>query len=434
MSARFISLFGGRLLRGGAGSGRHLRGSILGIAVSLVPLIVVLEVSTGMIDGITARLLEVGTYHLQAPVAPDTPPQKLELLASAVAALPGVVTAVPEVQGTAMIVSARSAAGVTIRFVPPDIQERDRGFRSYVTIRSGTGDLSRSSAILLSAALARTLGVAAGDLVNIITTWSEDLGGPARITPARVVGTYETGYQELDSTLAYAPLASAARTLSPRASRALIGVKVTDPFTDLAAMEERVAASLGGGVRVATWREIEYARLASFATTKALLLFIMALVVVVAAVNVSSSILMIMIERREELGILGSFGAGPRSVSLSFLLAGFVTGLAGTAAGIAAGLLVAVNINAVIGGLEGVVNLGVSAASAVRRSFLPSASAFDHVTLFNSAYYLKTIPIRIQPSEIAVIAVGALALSTLAAYVPAARAARLRPLEVLRKV
>jgi len=211
-------------------------------------------------------------------------------------------------------------------------------------------------------------------------------------------------------------------------------VKVRDPFADLSAMERDIAAAAGGGVRVASWREIEYARLASFATTKALLLFIMALVVIVASVNVSSSVLMIIIERREELGILGSLGAGPRPLSLSFLAAGFSTGLAGTIIGIAVGLLVAVNINAVITGLEWLINLGISIASLVRESFAPSAARFEPVTLFNSAYYLKTIPVSIQPSEIGLVAVGSLVLSALASYLPAARSARTRPLDVLRKV
>ena len=61
-----------RVLRGRGGTARYLRGAVIGIAISLVPLIVVMEVSTGMIDGITARLLEVGTYHLQIALPPDT--------------------------------------------------------------------------------------------------------------------------------------------------------------------------------------------------------------------------------------------------------------------------------------------------------------------------------------------------------------------------
>ena len=138
----------------------------------------------------------------------------------------------------------------------------------------------------------------------------------------KVAGVYDTGYQELDKTLAYASLALADRILSPRASRAMIGVKVRDPFGGLAPVSRRVAAA-AGDARVATWREIEYARLASFRTTKALLLFIMALIVLVACVNVSSVVLMIVFERRHDLGILKSVGAGPRALSLSFLLSGF---------------------------------------------------------------------------------------------------------------
>jgi lipoprotein-releasing system permease protein len=250
----------------------------------------------------------------------------------------------------------------------------------------------------------------------------------------RVSGIYETGYQELDAALAYAPLALADRILSPRAARAMIGVKVRDPFGSLTAVARGIALAAGGDTRVAHWREIEYARLSSFRTTKALLLFIMALIVVVACVNVSSSVLMILFERRHDLGILKSVGAGPRALALSFLLAGFTTGLVGTVTGIAAGLLVAVNINEVIAGLEWTINRVLGLASIIQTSLTPSAPPFGAFTLFNSAYYLKSIPVRIMPYEVIAAAVAALLLSAFAAYLPAARAARTRPLDILRKV
>ena len=187
------------------------------------------------------------------------------------------VAAVPERLGTGMIVSSAGAAGVNIRCVPADIFERDAGFASYITVRSGKADLSRDDSILVSSALAATLGVVAGEAVNILTTWNEAMAGPPRLTPVRVVGIYETGYQELDATLAYGSLSLAQRIFSSRASRTIIGVKVRDPFGDLRGIELAAAAAAGGDVRVATWREIEFQRLASFRTTKALLLFIMAL-------------------------------------------------------------------------------------------------------------------------------------------------------------
>ena len=206
-----------------------------------------------------------------------------------------------------------------------------------------------------------------------------------------------------------------------------------EPFGDLSGVVDAVTQRLGEDSRVATWREIEYPRMASFRTTRALLLFIMALIVLVASVNVSSSVLMIIFERRYDIGILKSVGVGERSLSRAFLLTGFATGLLGTIAGIAAGLLVAVNINEVIAGLEWLVNRCLAAASILRAAFVPSAAPLGTFTLFNSAYYLKSIPIRIEAGDVIAAAAATLLLCACASYLPAARASRTRPLDILRK-
>ena len=191
MSARFTLFFARRMLRGRGGTARYLRGAIVGIALSLVPLIVVMEVSTGMIEGITARLLEVGTYHLQCPLPPDTPPARLEEQAAAAARVDGVIAAVPERQGTAMLVSKSGAAGVSIRCVPPVSSPR-QGFqllRHHYRGKRGPGRLIDA----VSSALAASLGVAQGETIDVLTTWSGDMSGPPRLTPLRVSGIYETG-------------------------------------------------------------------------------------------------------------------------------------------------------------------------------------------------------------------------------------------------
>jgi lipoprotein-releasing system permease protein len=111
-----------------------------------------------------------------------------------------------------------------------------------------------------------------------------------------------------------------------------------------------------------------------------------------------------------------------------------VTGALGTTLGIALGLLVAVNINQLIAAIQTVLNAGVWIASILRAPFLPSAPPIEPVTLFNSAYYLQMIPVRVDAVEVAAAAFGTLLLSALASYFPARRAAGVRPLEVLRKV
>lgn len=430
----FVRFFALRTLRGKSGTARYLRGSVIGIALSLVPLFVVMEVSTGMIEGITARLLEVGTSHIQVSLPPTASLSTMEALSGTVAADPEVRAAVPERQGTALLASAGAAAGVTIRCVAEDAFTRDAGLRSMITLTAGELDLARPGSMLLSGSLARTLGVSVGDRLTVLTTYGGSVGGMPRLTPALVAGIFETGYQELDKLMVFAPLGAAPRMLSARESRALISVKVRDPFADLQPVLGRLAEVLPPDFRLATWRELEYSRLASFRTTRALLLFIMALVVLVAAVNVSSSVLMIIHERRLDIGILKAVGAGPGPLAAAFLAAGAVTGALGTTLGIALGLLVAVNINQLIAAIQTVLNAGVWIASILRAPFLPSAPPIEPVTLFNSAYYLQMIPVRVDAVEVAAAAFGTLLLSALASYFPARRAAGVRPLEVLRKV
>jgi lipoprotein-releasing system permease protein len=387
-----------------------------------------------MIEGITARLLEVGTYHLQLSLPPGTPPSRLAEIARAIAVDREVTAAIPERQGTALLSTSRGAVGVMLRCIPSDAFGRDSGFRQLVSVRSGSADFSRRNSLLLGKAVADILGANPGDSVNLLTTWGAEMSGPPRLSPFTVAGIYETGYQELDKVLAFASLDAATLVLSTRASRAFIGVKVGEPFGDLSRVAARLSRSIRETSRISTWRELEYARLASFRTTKALLLFIMALIVLVASVNVSSASIMTLLERRYDLALLKSVGVGPRPLSLAFLAAGFATGLVGTAAGLAFGLLIAVNINEVIGGVQWAANACLAAVSALRSLLQPSVQAVGPLTLFNSSYYLKYIPVRINAAEIVIAGISTIFLATLVSYLPAVRASRTSPLEVLRRV
>jgi lipoprotein-releasing system permease protein len=421
-----------RTLRGRAGAGRYIRGAVAGIALGLVPLIVVMEVSTGMIEGITGRLLEVGSSHLRALLPADASAADLAAAAEAVRALPGVTAAVPERQGTVLLAAGTRSAGIMLRCVDPGAFARDAGLHRYLSVTAGSLDLAGARTILLSAALARTLGVGAGDELLSVAGFPAVAAAMPRVTRFTVGGVYETGYQELDKAMAYAGLDAAASAL-PRGARTLLGIKVADPFGSLAAIAGRVADALGSDASVTSWRDLERTRLASFETTRWLLVLIMGLVAVVAAANVSSTVLMLVLERRQEIAILLGIGARPSILTRSFLFAGLVAAVAGTALGTAVGLVVAVNINGVIAGLDRAAGFAGAAWRFLRAPFVPAAGPSEGFTLFQSAYYLSKIPVRIRALEVATAAAGTLLVACLAAYVPAKRAGRLTPLEVLRR-
>ncbi len=431
MKPAFSLAMGLRILRGKAGTARYLRGAVLGVALGLVPLIVVMEVSTGMIDGITERLIEMRSYHLQAVLPSTSTLEEERSEAELISGIQGVTDAVPERQGVVLLLKSGKSAGVTLRLVPPDFFLHDPGFRTYAALQGGTADLSAPGSVLIGAALARQLGVSAGQTLALVSPYTETGTGMPAVKVKRVAGVFDIGYQELEKAFIYASIDSSWDDISPRVASAMVGIKVADPFADLT----RVKAEIGGlGRRVYTWRELERGKLSSFGIMKALLIFIMALIVLVSAVNVSSSVIMIAFERRLEIGILKSIGATPAGVAMSFMLAGFVTGVLGTALGAALGLLAAVNINGIMGALQAVLNAAFGLFSAARSALVPSAPAADPVTIFNSEYYLAVIPIRIRWYEVVLAAAGTIALSGIAAYLPARKAASARPLEIIRKV
>jgi lipoprotein-releasing system permease protein len=424
---------GARTLRGRSGTGRYLRGAVAGIALGLVPLVLVMEVSTGMIEGITARLLEVGSSHLQATLPAALGTDDLVAAARVVEKLPGVRVVTAERQATVLLTVSTRSAGVTLRCVDPVSFARDEGLHRYLAASAGSLDLSQPRTVLISAALARTLGASPGDIVLAVAGLTGEAVVLPRVTRLTVGGVYETGYQELDKVVAYVSLADAAAAVPPRSARTLLGVKVVDPFADLSTVASRVAEALGPDARVSSWRDLERSRLASFETTRWLLVLIMSLVAAVAAANVSSTVLMLVLERRQEIGILLGIGARPAALTRSFLLAGLVASFAGTALGIAAGLLLAVNVNGLIAALDRLLNFAAGAFELARAPFVSGTGSGDRLTLFQSAYYLQSIPVRIRAVEVSVAAAGTLLVACLAAYLPARRAGRMSPLEVLRR-
>jgi lipoprotein-releasing system permease protein len=246
-----------------------------------------------------------------------------------------------------------------------------------------------------------------------------------------VRGIFSTGYNELDSLSIYISEAKGAAVFPDPAAR-FIAVTVRNPYTDLSAVTGNIRHELSGSWYVYTWYQLEKPMYKTFETTKNLLLFIMVLIVLVASVTISSSLVMLVIEKTQEIAVLKALGASPRGISASFVFTGFLIGCVGTFIGLGAGLLVAVNINQAISILQMVINHSIDLWRLPFSPITPESSV-SHITILSSSYYLARIPIRLDWKEIGAIAVLSVLLSTSAAWFPARRAAGIRPLEVLRK-
>ena len=438
-----------RFLFGRAGNSnatRRIRGGIIGVGLSLVPLVVVLQVADGMIAGITARYIEAGSYHIQA-IARHTPQEEdLERSLETLSSLPGVRLLTAERQGLGLAAADERRTAVTIRAVEPDLWHRDPSLREYLEFSSGEWNLD-SGGILVGEYVARQLGIAVGDAVRILTARSLSGGRILPRTRAFTVrGVLSSGYADLDRLWVFIPYGEGAPMLPQESSRFLIGMKIDDPLAlpnplfrpPSRAAEERavstvdaVRATLGTDFRVATWFESERAKYMSFQTTKDLLIFIMVLIVIVAAVNISSTLVMLVLEKQEEIAIVKSFGASPGGIMYAFVIAGLVLGAMGAALGVSVGLVIAININEVLAGLEWCLNAVAWAAATVAGLF--TDAAYVPFELLSQDYYLQEIPIAIRLSDLVLVTVLTLVLAAVAAWFPAQRAARVRPLDVLTR-
>lgn len=415
------------------GGGHGLAGAVAAMGLSLVPLVLVVVVSNGMIEGITRRIIEAGTYHLQVALPSALPDEEVAGLVEAVRRLPAVRLAFAETQGLALVYSPKGRLGLQVRAVPPDLYASDAGLRQTLRLQAGGFDLSQRS-VVLGAAVAQELGVSVGDEIRLLTARPIRGRFVPRVTRFVVGGLFSSGYQELDRGWVYCSVEEGRRILPADSGRLVLAVKLHDlaRLQEAALAVERVVARAGLPARVAGWYELEENQYRSFQTTRALLILIMALIVLVAAVNVSSALVMIVLEKRSEIAILKSMGAAPGLLAGSFVAAGFLAGSLGALVGVPLGLLVAVNVNVIVRALEATVNAALAAAAAAAALF---GGAAEHrpLLLLNPAFYLESIPVRISLAETAAIAAAAILVSTAASYLPARRAAAVKPLEVLRR-
>ncbi|HKK49921.1 MAG TPA: FtsX-like permease family protein, partial [Alkalispirochaeta sp.] len=204
---------------------------------------------------------------------------------------------------------------------------------------------------------------------------------------------------------------------NPLFNRGLTGLGRWDERDAMLAAAEEVVSIFDAGWLVYDWYSAERGRYVSFLTSRNLLTVVMAMIVLVAVVNISSALVLLVVEKEQEIAILRATGVGSRDVALTFVVAGFFIGVTGAALGAVVGLLAAININEILRAIEAVLS-GVTGQA---------------IDVFNPEFYLSTIPVEVQflPAMGSVFLV--LLLSVTAAIIPARRAARIPPDRILRR-
>ena len=434
----------------GFGSGRSvsnarksLYGALFGIGISLVPLVAVLVVSDGMVEGISARLIELSSSHIR--VSAYSPgedsfgnAEKTGTIASRIVSgdMTGkILAAEPERQGLALAVGKTGRSGATVRAVNPSFFAAGSGPASLMTVSEGRLSLEAPDSALVGKKLASDIGLHVGDTFRLLTMRENPDGSTVpRFSSFKVAGIVSSGYQEIDAIWVFIRLERGFSVLSGPSSATFINVRTINAYDPgLDAVRFSIERSLPDGFSVYTWKELNRAQFQSFNTTRTLLLFIMLLIVFIASVNVSSALVMLVMERRQEIAIMKSTGASPDTITFSFLFAGFLTGFGGVVIGLPVGVLCAVHINELFSLIENVMNGGARIMQIIA-GITQKSAILPPVHLLDPAYYLERIPVHLDFGELFMIAAGTLILSLLVSLVPALRAGSEKPVDAIRKL
>lgn len=403
--------------------GRYLRGAVAGIALSLIPIVVTLIVADGMIRGITDRYIELGTGHLQVYNYGDS--EDLDGIIDGLKRVDGITGNWKERQSLGILVGPKGKSGVSIRAVEPGFWE-DEGSKKYLEVIEGSAVLESDREILLGSALAEELGIELGienkKNVRLMTARVTANGSTIpRITPLTVKGIVSSGYRELDSTWCIMTYSMGNQILPSEMSNNHLIIKIDQPYEDSENVRGELLSTLGPRHWVYTWKELQRSQYSSYESTRQILIFIMALIVMVAAVNVSSATSMLALERQRDIAVLKAFGTSPQSISGIFLSASFLTGVFGSIFGISLGLFIGRFINEIIRGLEWFLGR------------ISSLFGGGEVTILDPGYYLEAIPVIIDWKAVAAIGFFTILCSVIASWIPARKAGKTSPTELLRK-
>lgn len=384
--------------------------SMLGIAIAVTVLIIVMSVVNGFERELKDRLLAM-TAHAVIEGVDGELADPTELIEIAVKN-PRVTAAAPYVEGQALLVFEKQLSGAELRGIDPQQEATVSGVGGVMQTGKLT-DLARGDFnIVLGVELAAAIKVSVGDKVTV--TLAEGIVTPAGIVPRTkrftVSGIYRVGMYEFDRRLAFINIGDAQKLYRMRDAVSGVRLNVTEIYNAPAIVRE-VALENGELVLVSDWtrRHVNFFR--SIQITKSILFVILMMVIAVAAFNIVSTLVMVVKDKQSDIAILRTIGASPMSILKIFVTQGSIVGIAGTLAGVVFGILLALNLESIIGFFESVFGIKFLAAD---------------------VYFISDLPADLKYGDVALVAAIALALALLSTIYPAWVAAKTAPAEALR--
>ncbi len=386
--------------------------SMIGIALGVAALIVVLSVMNGFQTELRNSILGVAS-HIEI-TENNNQLSSWQEVASQVKVQPKVVASAPYIIAQGMLSFGQAVQGAIVRGISPSEEDKVADIGKHMKAGALSDLHAGEFNIVLGADLAYLLGVGMGDKVVLMAPQGQftPTGVVPRIKQFKVVGLFQVGNQEYDAALALIHIDDAAKLYRMGSNVSGLRLKLTDLF-DAGDMAIKLSAELrpSGQYYVSDWTQQHANFFKAIQLEKRVMFIILTLIVAVAAFNIVSTLVMAVTDKRADIAIMRTLGAGPRSIMGIFIIQGALIGIIGTIVGALAGILIALNIENIV----------------------PFIENLFHVKFLSAdVYMISEVPSQLEWRDVTTIVLVSFVLSLLATLYPSYKASTINPAEALR--
>ncbi len=367
--------------------------SVLGIAIGVMALIVVLAVMTGFDRELHDKI--VGNQaHITLTGFEAIDNSQYPLLSERLVSNKNVEVISPALQGQVLLKEGEKFFAVGLKGIEPKQEAKVTKISKYLFLGS-LGDLGQGN-IIIGKELAAYLGLTLGSNITLYSPL-----GKQHIL--RVSGIFSSGMYDYDLNLVFTDLKTAQLIFALPNKFSSISIKLKDP--DLAArVKEELVRTIGFNYSLKTWQEANQNFFAALKLEKLVMFIILALIILVASFNIISTLIVMVVEKTKDIGVLKALGLSSKGIRMIFTLQGLIIGVVGI----------------LLGALGGV-------------TLCALLKKYQFVKLPQDIYYLERLPVAIELwPDIFLIVTVAMAIVLISTIYPASKAASLKPVEALR--
>jgi len=366
--------------------------AVLSVSVGVMILIAALSLTNGFEQDLINKILGTNPHISVEPGFSDRIVD-YQVLADKIKKYDSVESVEPVIRGQALINSGLEVKGVLVYGISDKNSNANSEWKKYLI--EGSLPQKGSNGIVIGSELAKKTGVGVGEQLQLIT-------GVGVMQPLTITGVFQADFYEVDVRVVIIDLQKAQEVYSLPAAVNFLSIKLSDPFVADDLSKKITKSFFTYSIR--SWLKDNKALLAAMQTEKIVIFIVMMFIIIVAMLGIANLLVMIVLEKTKEIGILRAIGASKKSISKIFLYQGLFIGVSGILLGCSGGYLIS------------------------------SLLAIYPLSLPNDIYIIGTLPIKMKWQDFFFVSLSTFFVCLLASIVPAKRAVKLNPVEAIRRI